>query len=507
MHTAGLRLKVLALLGVVAATLAFSASASATPTKPYSLVICAFGASETCSPNPGPPASSINAPAAVPVGGKSVPMTATFTNENKSGTGIQMGSVNLTPPGGFIVSSPTIPCAGCTATVDANGIVELRFLAVPPGGTLKVSMMVDDSALPASACLAPNQVPNPTNSPICAWSAAVKQSNDFSGPPGNALTLDPGTSAPYAVIAQPQFTPAAQPANAAVTPTVITDQAFAPTGGPVTVTIVDANGARVGSYIGQVTVSLNPAAFAPIQGTLHGTVASNAVAGVATFNDLSVDSPGNAYSLTAMAADLPPSATSSAFDIAQSGETCDSKQMCKRLQAGSPSFATTDRGIDVTAGATATAGTLALSVDFGSLTGGQCEGYTAAHTEFLDLTAPGTETDTITTTVLLGTVTNTAIKNQDLCFASKQPFTELNDTTQPPSLTSASPTTLPDGSASAGFSGLLADCAPPGKKPTGLQVDPTTQPCVVSRSGTSNPLGGGTLSITSSSPIDSYKTG
>jgi hypothetical protein len=335
-----------------------------------------------------------------------------------------------------------------------------------------------------------------------------KQSNDFSGQPGNNLSVDTPTSTLGTVLARPQFTATAQPHSAAISPTVITNTNYTPTGKPVTVTIEDANGATLFSYKGQVTVSLNPATFATKQGQLSGTTSTSAAGGIATFSDLSVSSPGNAYSLTAVAPDLPPSTTSSTFDIAQAGEQCDSNKACKQLEASSTNFATTDAGIDVKASATATTGSLALSVDFGNLTADQCEGYSAQHTEFLNLSAPGTETDTITTTVLFGNVTGSLINGQDLCFASHQPFVELNETTTPTSLTLipvTQTTTLPDGST--GYSGLVADCAPRGKKPTGLQVDPTTQPCVVSRSGTSNPGGGGTLSITSSSPIDSFKSG
>ena len=114
MTRVGLR-ATLALLAAVGASLLFAVQASAA-TKPYSLVICALGTDEVCAPAPG---SAADAPAAVPVGDTSVPMTATFTDENKPGTGIQLGSVNMTPPTGFRVAAATLPasCSGCTANV------------------------------------------------------------------------------------------------------------------------------------------------------------------------------------------------------------------------------------------------------------------------------------------------------------------------------------------------------------------------------------------------------
>lgn len=86
---------------VVLATTVLSASAVAAPSKPYSLVICALPGSETCAPTP---TSTAALPAAVPAGAANLAMTATLTNENKPGTGITLGSANLTPPSGFTVT-------------------------------------------------------------------------------------------------------------------------------------------------------------------------------------------------------------------------------------------------------------------------------------------------------------------------------------------------------------------------------------------------------------------
>jgi Bacterial Ig-like domain (group 1)/Invasin, domain 3/Bacterial Ig-like domain (group 2)/Calcineurin-like phosphoesterase len=73
----------------------------------------------------------------------------------------------------------------------------------------------------------------------------------------------------------------------------------------------DSFGNLVGTYTGGVTVAIGTNAGS---GTLSGTKTKSAVAGVATFSDLSIDNRGNGYTLTAAAAGLT-GATSATFDI------------------------------------------------------------------------------------------------------------------------------------------------------------------------------------------------
>lgn len=79
----------------------------------------------------------------------------------------------------------------------------------------------------------------------------------------------------------------------------------------VQVAIRDASGSVVTSATDAVTVMIgtNPAA-----GTLSGTTTVNAVAGVASFTDLTIDQAGTGYTLVANSGSLT-SATSAAFDI------------------------------------------------------------------------------------------------------------------------------------------------------------------------------------------------
>ncbi|HSD32084.1 MAG TPA: Ig-like domain-containing protein, partial [Gemmatimonadales bacterium] len=92
-------------------------------------------------------------------------------------------------------------------------------------------------------------------------------------------------------------------------------QAGAPIAPAVVVAAQDDFGNAVSSFAGQVTVAIgtNPAG-----GTLSGTTAKAATAGVATFGDLSIDKQGSGYTLTAGATELT-GASSSTFAITAGG--------------------------------------------------------------------------------------------------------------------------------------------------------------------------------------------
>jgi hypothetical protein len=81
--------------------------------------------------------------------------------------------------------------------------------------------------------------------------------------------------------------------------------------GPPTVAAQDSSGNTVTSFTGSITIAIgnNPGG-----GSLGGTTTKNAVSGVATFTDLSINQAGNGYTLTASSAGLT-GATSAAFNI------------------------------------------------------------------------------------------------------------------------------------------------------------------------------------------------
>ena len=109
-----------------------------------------------------------------------------------------------------------------------------------------------------------------------------------------SFTITPGTATRLAFTTQPTTTPAAT--------------AFAPS---IQVSAQDAQGNTVTSFTGNVgvTIGTNPGS-----GTLSGTTSQAAVAGVATFSNLSIDKSGTGYTLTAVSGVLT-GATSAAFDI------------------------------------------------------------------------------------------------------------------------------------------------------------------------------------------------
>ena len=83
---------------------------------------------------------------------------------------------------------------------------------------------------------------------------------------------------------------------------------------PIKVTALDADGHPVTSYNGPVTIAIGRNGGTVLPGTLSGTKTVTAVNGVATFSDLSIDQPGNGYTLVVDAANLF-GAQSAAFNI------------------------------------------------------------------------------------------------------------------------------------------------------------------------------------------------
>jgi hypothetical protein len=199
MGSARLRATGVALLAAALAAIVLSAGASAAPSKPYSVVICGDGQSGCTSANPA---------VIAPGGTTSTPSTlsVTFTNDNKLGSGIQLGSDNLNVPStatGFSVTGVTatladgMPMSNCPASfnnsaracfilmnqLSTGGFTTIAFrnLNLPPGQS---SPVISISAITPGL----STTPCPTTSP-CLWTDEAKQSNDFSGT-GNDLNSD-----------------------------------------------------------------------------------------------------------------------------------------------------------------------------------------------------------------------------------------------------------------------------------------------------------------------------
>jgi hypothetical protein len=442
-----------------------SSPAGATPSKPFSFVVCT--PDETC----GPSVSAVTG-----LGAASTTLTATLTNENKVGTGLNDGSANLTPPAGFVIngalghltlSGCTGGIGGCTATLDAAGIIELRSLGQTPGSP-PITLTMTGVGVPASGC---------TVASPCTWGIEVKQSNDFSGAPGNDLTLDSGKSSLTTELGMLQF--GTQPQDAQVNQP-ITGVAGNPSGQPpVTVQVVDsATPAAVTSYDGgPVTLALENN---PTSATLGGTTAAEAVSGAASFvPGPTVNLTGYGYTLLATAPDSLPSTTSSAFNVFQfaSGKQCNGNcstginDSANKQQLNASSLSGTNGQLFVALGPTS---------GFWSANAAACPNYTfiSPDEDTINLTTTTTGKlvqDIVTIPVASGAAIKTIAAGQQLCFAAPYHFIGQSG----PAIPSVG--NYP-GTNSPGFVALLADCA----------VQPN-QPCVSNRIGTkvkgsSNPL-------------------
>jgi hypothetical protein len=375
---------------------------------------------------------------------------------------------------------------------------------------------------------------------VYSWSAIVKQANNFNGVGNN---LGPATSGPLVTTLACGIAFVTQPTDAIVTK-FITGTAYTlpPSGPPVTVKVTDQNGNAAPNA--SVNVSLNqtgntvtdPNQNAQLAGTKTQTTNSS---GLASFNNLSVDTVDNHYSLHASSSNL--STNSGLFDIHQAGSPCQTNADCNTdvgngggmtSQAG-----TIDAPIDSPAtinGAQQPFAILSETLDFGvwpqkagdpgsdKVTPQQteCSGYSAAHYEY-DTFAPNSEarfyTTTITTTADSTQDVAALIPRQQVCFATAdksfpvQVYANATWTTwtiQPPAAAGTpAPYTLNDGTK--GWAGLLPTCdnsTDPNSTafPT---VDHTKWPCVLSRSGVVSALGGGTLTVVATSPFDGARSG
>ena len=175
-----------ACLGSTLALVALPGSAAANWTKPsFGAVICAPG--QSCPPGTPvvvSPGLSATTPATI---------TAVLTNETTMNI-LGLGSANLTPPSGFTIVSASLggtAIGACTrgtfpwiSCITAAGVLELRSLNVPAGGSIQVSMGITTPP-PPSSC---------TTATPCQWS--VTGMHDYLGLPLplNQLNLDPNTS-------------------------------------------------------------------------------------------------------------------------------------------------------------------------------------------------------------------------------------------------------------------------------------------------------------------------
>jgi len=226
--------------------------------------------SSSCGSSAGKCFAVAITPASV-AAGASQSFSFTVTNE---ATTQQLGSVKITAPSGFAITA-----APGAASV-SSGSAMFTSLAVQPAGHATLSVTATAPCAGGSY----------------TWGMEVKQSNDFSGPPGNDYQLDTANSTPLSGTATGTCSLAfsGEPAGTAVGHVITTG--INSSGGPVQVEVLDGNGHIATSSGAPITVGF---ASNPGSGSLSGTTTVNASAGVASFTDLSISAAGVGYALLA----------------------------------------------------------------------------------------------------------------------------------------------------------------------------------------------------------------
>src|SRR5215469_600980 len=272
--------------------------------------------SSTCGSSAGKCFAVAVTPASVPAGAS---QSFSFAISNEASTQ-QLGSVKITVPSGFVITA-----APGAATV-TSGSALFTNLAVQPAGQTTLSVT-------ATA---------PCGGGSYTWGMEVKQSNDFSGPPGNDFQLDTATSTPLSGTATGTCSlvfsgePAATAAGQVITTGVNSS------GGPVQVEVLDGTGVVAANSTAPITVGLSSN---PGSGSLSGTTTVNASAGVASFTDLSINAAGVGYTLLATSPGIASATSSPPFAIYGSLGGCSSS--C----SGSASGKTTAASVTTSSGA------------------------------------------------------------------------------------------------------------------------------------------------------------
>lgn len=352
-----------------------------------------------------------------------------ITNEATTQT---LGSVKISAPAGFVITGasgpPGTPPGSVTVTPASALFVSLSL------GSMTTKTVTVSASLGCSG--GPYQ-----------WGIEAKQSNDFSGT-GNDFQLDPASAANLSGSATGScslaFTSDGQPAGAAVN-AVITSNFPAP-GGPVKVAVLDGSGHVATGSAAAITVAIGTN---PASGSLSGTLTVNASGGIAAFSDLSINQPGDGYTLTATSPGLSPAPPSNPFKIWVSAQPCTAP--C------SASSSTTTTKATVTTTSSIPAGDF-LGFSLSGGTAYTCAGtyQRVSDTVSFDVLSPSgvalsSAQFTVTLQISKSTVLasgRTGASQWQICYASTQPFTTL-------------PNTL--GSATIGNAvyqtGLLPDCS------------------------------------------------
>jgi hypothetical protein len=350
-------------------------------------------------------------------------LTLTLRNESANQ---QLGSADLYVPAGLTISNVKAPATFVSGPVTHAGVtfagtIRLRNLAIAASST----RTFDDLLTASASC----------SGGTFEWGIRGKQSNNFQGPPGNdfvdvgepLVTTFSADSCGLRFLTQPQ--------DAQVDSVITGADDFGslltpPDATRPRVAFIDGAGDTVTSFTGTITVTLSggdPAA------ELGGTSSRAAVAGVATFDDLSVDLRGT-YTLVASAIGAQDE-TSEEFEIVQ--QFCPEDVDCSSSHVGNGGQSSTEITLNEfnPGGDTDTGGLFSRFDTTGLLDCDHADG--TPYTEFTDFTytyeySNFERSATIITIVkkkLFNEIADNGASKIEVCFEAKQTF--LDDALEP----------------------------------------------------------------------------
>lgn len=363
--------------------------------------------------------------------------TFDFALTNTSSPGRSLISAAFTPPLGFRITNVSLPAGAKGHVYVLFNVVLLDRVSVAPGSTLDV----------AATAIAPSRC----GGNFTRW-LTVASGGLF----GELLSLDPGSNLTTTVTCASALKFGTQPTDSLVG-SVITASANNTSGPPVTVDIVDSTGNTVDSSA-PVTIALGNN---PSGATLGGTTTENAVHGVATFSNLTLNQPDNGYTLVASSSGLSNN-TSSSFDENNNATDCPAAQTCTNT------LSTSSTSLSVAVGSGATDAMLTESVNIGTPLSPNpgCAAYQPRSPDTYEFVVSAADRAKSVT----WTVKNTTTDGFRVCFGAPYEFNVIDPTTGEAEPAPAG--TLPDGSP--GFVGLLPACV------VGNVNIPNQGPCVQS---------------------------
>jgi hypothetical protein len=242
--------------------------------------------------------------APVPFGATTGPVVVTVNGTASNGLNftvtskLAITSVNggTTPMAGipFAVTIQSQDSGGSSANVGvATGVtVSLKTGTGQLGGTLTGTIAAGTNQITISG------VTYTKSESGMILTAARTSGDNLSAGDSPAFAVNPGTASALAFVTQP-----------------VNAESGSAIPGPISVAVKDAFGNTVASSTASISIAIGTN---PSGGTLSGTTTKNAVAGVASFGDLSINQTGIGYTLSASAAGLS-ATTSNAFNITNSG--------------------------------------------------------------------------------------------------------------------------------------------------------------------------------------------